>query len=561
MQDLDLLKTISGLLESQVQCVLATVDGVQPCLHLMAYGIVPQQVPRKEMIVGQWAIAIGKTLDPSSVSMSAGILSATDRIWGKAIQTDAKVSPSNYGGPLVDIRGRVFGVLVPLSPQAKSEVAGTEWYDSGIGFAVALEDIVQRLEKLKAGEELLPGLLGVSLKGRDIYADEVVISACPANGPAAKAGLKPDDKIIEVEGMPINRQAQLRHALGRRYAGDIVNVVVLRGDKRVETDIELTDRLEPYARPFLGILPMRDSQDLKVRFVFPGSPAAKAGLSEGDVITAIQDHKIANAEALRERILAFDPEQEVKIEYTRQGAAHQGMLVLGTLPTDVPEALPSSLDGMPEAVEENLPRGVVDIKIPEESNDCFAYVPEKYHPQVGCGLIVWLGTPGEFNKDGLVARWKELCNANNIILLVPQSKDEKTWQPTEADFIRKTIEDVKDDYNVDENRIVLYGYQGGGTMAYLTGFEQRDIVRGIATVDASVPPRSRPPESDPANSLSFFNARSDKSRLAKRIDAEVKRLIAMKHPVTVQNLGPSVRDLNADELAKLLRWLDTLDRI
>lgn len=38
MQDLDLLKSISDLLESQVQCVLATVDGVQPCLHLMAYG-------------------------------------------------------------------------------------------------------------------------------------------------------------------------------------------------------------------------------------------------------------------------------------------------------------------------------------------------------------------------------------------------------------------------------------------------------------------------------------------------------------------------------------------
>ena len=523
--------------------------------------VAPQPVPRKEMIVGQWAIALGRTLDASNTSMSVGILSATDRIWGKAIQTDAKVSPSNYGGPLVDIRGRVLGVLVPLSPQSNSEVAGAEWYDSGIGFAVPLEDILQRLEKLKAGQDLLPGLLGVALKGRDIYADDVIISSCPANGPAAKAGLKPDDKIIEVDGVAINRQAQLRHALGRRYAGDTVNVVVLRGDQRVEANIELIDRLDPYAHPFLGILPMRDGQNPKVRFVFPDGPAAQAGILEGDIITAIEESKVLDAGGLRERILAFDPGQKVKIEVTRGTTSKQMTLDLGTLPTAVPDSLPAAQGSVPEAPKANLPLGVVDIKIPEESNDCVAYIPEQYHPQVSYGLVVWLGTPGRFNKDQLIARWKRLCDANNIILLAPQSNDPKTWLPTEADFIRKTIEDVRDSYNLDENRIVLYGYQGGGTMAYLAGFEHSDLFRGIATVDATVPSGRRPPENEPANRIAFFNARSDKSRLAKRIDAEVKRLGAMKFPVTVQNLGDTVRDLNADELAKLLRWLDTLDRI
>ena len=92
-------------------------------------------VPRNEMRVGQWAIAVGRTFEGDQPNMSVGVLSALDRIWGKAIQTDAKVSPNNYGGPLVDIRGRVLGVLVPLSPQGHDEVAGVEWYDSGIGFA------------------------------------------------------------------------------------------------------------------------------------------------------------------------------------------------------------------------------------------------------------------------------------------------------------------------------------------------------------------------------------------------------------------------------------------
>ena len=73
-------------------------------------------------------------------NISVGIVSAVNRIWGKAIQTDAKISPTNYGGPLVDIAGRVLGVLVPLSPMATDELAGVEWYDSGIGFAVPLDD-------------------------------------------------------------------------------------------------------------------------------------------------------------------------------------------------------------------------------------------------------------------------------------------------------------------------------------------------------------------------------------------------------------------------------------
>ena len=67
--------------------------------------------------VGQWTIAVGRAFEGREPNMAVGVLSATDRIWGKAIQTDAAVSPNNYGGPLVDIAGRVLGVLVPLSPR------------------------------------------------------------------------------------------------------------------------------------------------------------------------------------------------------------------------------------------------------------------------------------------------------------------------------------------------------------------------------------------------------------------------------------------------------------
>ena len=112
---------------------------------------VPEAVPESEIHVGQWAIALGRTFDTAQPNMSVGIVSGLNRIWGKAMQTDAKISPSNYGGPLVDIRGRVLGVLVPLSPDKHEDVAGVEWYDSGIGFAVPLAHVNTVLPRLSEG--------------------------------------------------------------------------------------------------------------------------------------------------------------------------------------------------------------------------------------------------------------------------------------------------------------------------------------------------------------------------------------------------------------------------
>ncbi|MGB6045550.1 MAG: trypsin-like peptidase domain-containing protein, partial [Pirellulales bacterium] len=124
-----------------------------------------QPAPDDMVMPGAWAIAVGRTFSADQSNVSVGIVSAVNRIWGKAVQTDAKISPSNYGGPLVDIRGQVLGVLVPLSPQSNQKFAGVEWYDSGIGFGVPLTHINKMLPELKKGKDLYPGMLGVNIKG------------------------------------------------------------------------------------------------------------------------------------------------------------------------------------------------------------------------------------------------------------------------------------------------------------------------------------------------------------------------------------------------------------
>ncbi|MEO8494895.1 MAG: PDZ domain-containing protein, partial [Planctomycetota bacterium] len=272
---------------------------------------IAEAVPVDQMQVGQWAIAVGRALDAEHPNMSVGIISAKDRVWGKAIQCDAKISPSNYGGPLVDIQGRVLGVLVPMSPNEHSEVAGAEWYDSGIGFAIPLADINRTLETMKKGADVFPGLLGISLKGGSIYSLAAEIVACQVKSPAYEAGLRAGDTIVEVNGRLIQRQAQLKHAIGPQYAGDTVHVVVVRGEQRVEADVTLVDRLVPYDHPFLGVLPRRDEEGVVVRYVFPGSGAAVAGIEVGDKIIRVNETDTADVAALRQSLVNYEPKQEV----------------------------------------------------------------------------------------------------------------------------------------------------------------------------------------------------------------------------------------------------------
>ncbi len=187
---------------------------------------VPVAAPVSELRVGQWAIAVGRVYAANQPNMSVGIISATNRVWGKAVQTDAKVSPANYGGPLVDLEGRVIGVLVPMSPMESGEVAGVEWYDSGIGFAVPLEHINRVLKQLEHGEDLQPGLMGVTLKPGDPYAGDVTIATCLPKSPAQQAGLKPGDKIAEIDGVKISNQTELKQQLGPRYAGEKISLAL-----------------------------------------------------------------------------------------------------------------------------------------------------------------------------------------------------------------------------------------------------------------------------------------------------------------------------------------------
>lgn len=250
---------------------------------------VPEVAPRESFHTGQHTLALGRVLDGEVPSVTVGVLSAVNRIWGKAIQTDAAISPNNYGGPLVDIHGRVMGIITPFpmdmsagnpqsrraprtpgipdrppegdkkddapknpvpgaEPGAPQEItpaqeafAGVDLYDSGIGFAIPLETIYALLPRMQRGELKLAAPMGVS------FSEEVPIFAAPViklvqpDSAAAKAGLEIEDKILTLNGVPVPRVADLRTQLFPLYAGDSVTITYQRKDETREVTFALEE--------------------------------------------------------------------------------------------------------------------------------------------------------------------------------------------------------------------------------------------------------------------------------------------------------------------------------
>ncbi len=560
---------------------------------------VPEPAPQKELRVGQWAIAVGWTFESSGPNMAVGILSALDRIWGKAVQTDAAVSPNNYGGPLVDIRGRVIGVLVPLSPDESSEVAGYEWYDSGIGFAIPWEKVQELVPRLRQGKDLLPGVAGIRFSGPALFLAEPVLAGCRPGSPAYQAGLRAGDRIVEIQGQSISTAAAVKRELARRYAGDTVQIAYLRDGKRLETRLALADRLPPYAHPFLGILPMRlraaaaagpekpvppaAGQEpaekakpkegepaaglgakapggLRVRWVYPGSPAAKAGLKAGDVLLRVATFPAGDADRLRNDLADLQPGQPVAVEFLRDGQPQKTEAVLATLPeTAVSQDLPPAHDPLPPGRPKAPDTGMVELRVPEFPNPAWAYVPAAYEPAVPCGVLVWLHGSAGLKHEELVARWKPLCDRHDLILLAPKADEPARWQSAEARLVRALLAQLAQRYTLDANRIVVAGEDTGGALAFRLAFSDRQTFRGLVAIEAAW--TGPLPENEPASRLAVYVFHAAQSLRAAAVQRMISGLREARFPVTVKELGPQPRPLTQDESAELARWIDCLDRI
>lgn len=184
---------------------------------------VPTFVDPATVKVGQWAFALGRTFAADDPTVHIGIVSAKRRQFGRAIQIDAYTSPANYGGPVIDVAGNVLGIAVPLSPSGRN--AGVEWYDSGIGFATTIADILPLLDRMQEGEVLQRAWLGVQFVPAWL-GPGAKIEATPDGGVAKKVGIGKNDVILEVDGVPVLNGPHLQMLISSRLGGDFVTLKV-----------------------------------------------------------------------------------------------------------------------------------------------------------------------------------------------------------------------------------------------------------------------------------------------------------------------------------------------
>ncbi|MEC7381519.1 MAG: trypsin-like peptidase domain-containing protein, partial [Cyanobacteriota bacterium] len=205
-----------------------------------------------QLRVGDWAIAVGNPFGLEN-TVTLGIVSNLNRnvsqlgISGKRldlIQTDAAINPGNSGGPLLNSEGNVVGIntLVRSGPGA------------GLGFAIPINrarTIAQQLvERGRASHPMVGvGLSPVpSARSGEANSPGAVIRSVVPGGPAALAGLKVDDVIVSVEGLPIDGPAEVVSAIDRHGVGRPITFGLIRGDSRIElavTPVELTAMQAP----------------------------------------------------------------------------------------------------------------------------------------------------------------------------------------------------------------------------------------------------------------------------------------------------------------------------
>jgi serine protease Do/serine protease DegQ len=277
--------------------------------------------------VGDFVVAIGNPFGLGQ-TVTSGIISALARSglgitgYEDLIQTDASINPGNSGGALVNLRGELVGINTAIYSESGGNI--------GIGFAIPVNMARQIMEQLVQYGEVNRGYLGAEMQnldpaladafGLDDAQGAVLVSIVPGS-PAEKAGLKAGDVVTAVNGRAVRDAPDLRNQIGLRRVGDRLELAVLRDGKRMTVGAEVAARTasslrgglknERLAGVSVGEIPEKSPYFGRVAGVMvfevaTGSPAWRAGLREGDVITSVNRQPLADLDSFIALVTQLD---------------------------------------------------------------------------------------------------------------------------------------------------------------------------------------------------------------------------------------------------------------
>lgn len=331
-----------------------TVVGTDPQTDLAVIKVQANNLPvlrlanSDQVKVGEWVLAFGSPFGLEQ-TMTAGIISAKGRAIGAGnydnfLQTDAAINPGNSGGPLVNLAGEVVGINTMILSQS----GGFQ----GVGLAIpaSMADNVYR--QLVQSGKVTRGWLGVTIqeitpelaKSFDLKNTEgVLVAQVEPNSPAAKAGIRSGDVIVDYNGKPTKNPRDLSMAVADTKVGVPARLNVIRdgrtldlqtavGEKpaeRAEGSTPATEKSEEHAKLGVSVknvdpetaheLNLRSSTGALVTDVQSGSPADDGGVRPGDVIREFNHKPINNVSDLQSAVRNLKSGSTVLLNVVRQG--------------------------------------------------------------------------------------------------------------------------------------------------------------------------------------------------------------------------------------------------
>ena len=276
--------------------------------------------------VGDWVVAVGNPFGLNG-TVTAGIISAKGRVIGEGpydhfLQTDAAINPGNSGGPLLNLDGQVIGINTAIVAHGQ-----------GIGFAIPINMVKAELDYLMKGEKVKRGYLGVMIQNlsrdaaKELHLKNIqggaIVSQVFKGGPAYKAGIKPGDIIISVNGKKIRSSSDLPYMIFTMKPGTKVNLGIIRDGKEITKTVILGTRPaegelsssseEIYKTPY-GFSVSNITPELKSKYgikvdkgvvivnISRNSFAYAVGLKVGDVIVKMNYKPVKNINDLKKII-------------------------------------------------------------------------------------------------------------------------------------------------------------------------------------------------------------------------------------------------------------------
>jgi serine protease Do len=302
-----------------------------------------------QMQPGDWVVAIGNPFRYNH-TVTVGVISGLSRPFDvgagrrvNMLQTDAAINPGNSGGPLLNVRGEVIGINTAILSNRMANI--------GIGFAVPINLVRELLPQLRTGK-VTRGKIGVTIQASRLTQEDAdnmglpdrkgaVVREVERGGPAARAGLKPGDVVLEFNGRKVENDRGLVEMVVATKPGTSVPVKVMR-EKQPKTlsvtiaeltlgtaeapevtaasdltssfGLQLEDLTPALARRLQ--LP-NDTSGAIVSGLKPRGPAGRAGLAEGDVIIKVGNREVASAEAAAAELERVAPGRSIGVYVLR----------------------------------------------------------------------------------------------------------------------------------------------------------------------------------------------------------------------------------------------------